>query len=249
MRVALVYAVFAGLWILLSDELLGFLVTDHARLIQLAMYKGWSFVAVTSILLFVLIRRLLRQISAIHQSELAALQAGQKNLALLTAITEGTDDAIFAKDAEGRYLLMNTAACAMVGKPAAEILGRDDTALFPPEQAARIMSIDRRVMASGKVETNEELLQIRGADTVMLATKGPLRDVAGNVVGSFGISRDITARQQLERALFRSEGRLSEAKRITGLGYWHWDLVSGEQVWDDEINAFYGRPGGTPPVA
>ena len=247
-RVVLTYAVFAALWILLSDKLLGLLVTDHARLVEFVIFKDWAFV-VTSILLFVLVRRLLRQISAVHESEMEALQAGQKNLALLTAITDGTDDAIFAKDAEGRYMLANKAACKILGKPPNEIIGCNDTVLFPPEQAASIMAVDRWFRSTGKIESNEEILQTSNGEAMLLSTKGPLRDAAGNIVGNFGISRDITARQKIERALQHSEGRLSEVKQIAGLGYWHWDLLSGEHVWDDEVNALYGLPAGAPPVA
>ncbi|MBI3140908.1 MAG: hypothetical protein HYZ19_03465, partial [Rhodocyclales bacterium] len=59
LRVVLVYAVFAGLWILVSDNLVvaRFASTDHVLVASLL--KGWLFVTVTSALLFVLIRRLL----------------------------------------------------------------------------------------------------------------------------------------------------------------------------------------------
>ena len=49
---------------------------------------------------------------------------------LLHAVTEGTSDAIFVKDLEGRYLLLNGATCRIVGKDRSEVLGRDDTAIL-----------------------------------------------------------------------------------------------------------------------
>lgn len=60
-RLVLVYAVFAGLWIWLSDELLARLVSDPAQIVQASIFKGWLFVAATSLLLYGLLRRLLRQ--------------------------------------------------------------------------------------------------------------------------------------------------------------------------------------------
>ena len=58
--VVLSYAVFAGLWFLGSDWLLGMLVRDPVRLTQLSTLKGWFFVAVTAALLYLLMRRLPR---------------------------------------------------------------------------------------------------------------------------------------------------------------------------------------------
>lgn len=54
---------------------------------------------------------------------------------MLLAITEGTSDAVFVKDLQGRYVMFNRAASRIVGKPATEVLGKDDAALFPPEEA------------------------------------------------------------------------------------------------------------------
>lgn len=59
LRVALVYAVVASLWILGSDWLLGQLVSDAPLLAQISAYKGWAFVAVTSLILHRTLRRLL----------------------------------------------------------------------------------------------------------------------------------------------------------------------------------------------
>ncbi|MGB0127685.1 MAG: cache domain-containing protein, partial [Rhodocyclaceae bacterium] len=58
--VVLVYAVFAGLWILLSDAAVSWLVSDPVKAALVSTVKGWAFVAVTSLLLFGLMRRLLR---------------------------------------------------------------------------------------------------------------------------------------------------------------------------------------------
>jgi two-component system sensor histidine kinase/response regulator len=58
LRVVLAYAVFASLWILLSDTLVGWLFSDPAHIVRVSTIKGWLFVIVTSLLLYALIRRL-----------------------------------------------------------------------------------------------------------------------------------------------------------------------------------------------
>lgn len=139
-----------------------------------------------------------------HEAQAERLRA----LGLLDAIVAGSTDAIFAKDAQGRYLVFNHEAERATGRTAAEVLGCDDTLLFPPEQAAMIMANDRKVMAEGRTVTFTETLQTADGVAVFLATKGPLRDAEGRIVGMFGISRNITERAQAEEILRRNNEEL-----------------------------------------
>ncbi len=214
LRVVLVYAAFAGLWILLSDNLLfsRFAGTDHV--LAVSLLKGWLFVTVTSALLFVLIRRLLDQALAASRREIAAQQDAVRAQRLLFAVSDNSSDAIFAKDLEGRYLLFNRETARIVDKPAEHALGHDDTALFPPQQAAMIRANDLRVIAEQRINTYEEALSTADGERIYLATKGPLRDADGQVIGMFGISRDITERKQAERELRRNMEELARFNRV-----------------------------------
>ncbi|HEU5294702.1 MAG TPA: hypothetical protein VFU71_07925, partial [Burkholderiaceae bacterium] len=71
--VVLAYAVFAALWIYGSDLALSWLIADPDLRGELGLYKGWGFVAVTSILLYALLRRMLaRSLSAALATDGAA---------------------------------------------------------------------------------------------------------------------------------------------------------------------------------
>ena len=107
LRVVLVYAIFAGLWILLSDTAVAWLFADPAQITLASTIKGWLFVAVTSLMLYGLIRRYAGQIVAASRREVAALKEQSRTFELLSAIVDNSTDAIFAKDWEGRYLLAN----------------------------------------------------------------------------------------------------------------------------------------------
>jgi len=122
-------------------------------------------------------------------------------MSLLDSIAEGSSDAIFAKDNGGRYMLCNTATARFAGKSVIEVLGNDDTALFPPEQAARIQHNDRQVMQDDRIITLQETLDTPDGSRSFLATKGPLHDQNGKVIGLFGISHDITPLKITEQAL------------------------------------------------
>jgi PAS domain S-box-containing protein len=124
-----------------------------------------------------------------------------RELALTQAVAEASNDAIFAKDLDGRYLMCNREAARLIGRPVEEIVGADDRELFPPEQAARLIANDARVMAENRISTFDEELSTADGLLTLSATKGPLHDEAGRVAGLFGISRDISERKHAEQAL------------------------------------------------
>ncbi|MBU1235432.1 MAG: EAL domain-containing protein [Gammaproteobacteria bacterium] len=208
LKIVVTYGIFAGLWILFSDPLLGLFVTDHDLFVQASIVKGWAFVAVTALLLYGLVSRLVSNIDAAHRRKLDSERERHEAIQLLSAVSGASSDAIYAKDTEGRYLICNPAACRFVGKSADEIIGRDDHSAFPPEQAEMLLDINRHIVAEGQQTTAEEELDTPEGRRTFLATKGPLRDENGRIFGTFGISRDITRRKQAERALRESQERL-----------------------------------------
>ncbi len=220
LSVVLIYGIFAALWILFSDKAVEALFDAPELIIRASMIKGWLFVAVTTGLLYVLVKRQIAHLNNAHRKEIASLQERQKSLDLLNAIIDNTDDAIYAKDREGRMLLFNHAACRFTGKTTAEVLGHDDRDIFPPEQAEKLMAFDRQIMSGGNTQTTEEILDTAIGKRTLLATKGPLRDADRRIIGIFGISRDITERTQAEGIIAESEERFRTlASNIPGAVY------------------------------
>ncbi len=137
----------------------------------------------------------------------------QNSRSLLLAITEGTTDAIYAKDIQGRYLIANSSVARFVGKSQADIIGQDDRALFSEADADQIMAGDRRVMNKGQTLTYEEFLTLADGLHTFLATKGPIRDAYGGIIGLFGVARDITDRKRYEEMLLKAKEAAEDATR------------------------------------
>ncbi len=128
------------------------------------------------------------------------------DLSLLKSIMMSTSDAVYAKDTFGRYLLFNAAAERITGKLSTDILGKDDTFLIPKKEALIVIELDRGVMEGKQPITYEEsVTDAQGRLTTFLSTKGPLYDENHQLIGLFGISRDISDWKILGNALRESE--------------------------------------------
>jgi PAS domain S-box-containing protein len=159
---------------------------------------------------------------------------------LLATALDATTDAVYMKDAGGRYLMLNRAAAAYFGCPAGEVVGHADTDFFVPEEAAALMAVDRSVLASGMTTTTEEVISTAEGTRLVQSTKGVYRDDAGRPAGIFGISRDITE----QRGADDEHRRFEEALELTVEGVAHLDL-EGRFIW---VNDAFARLCGYPPL-
>ncbi|HEY3971536.1 MAG TPA: PAS domain S-box protein [Candidatus Sulfotelmatobacter sp.] len=164
----------------------------------------------------------------------------ERNLTLLQGITEGTTDAIFVKDLQGRYLMMNSAGLGFLGRSIADVLGKDDAELFVPEIGRAIMERDRLVVQSGVTQTYEESGTAAGVTRTFLSTKGPYRDANGKVIGLLGICRDISDRKRAEEDIRQSQQKLSIHFEHTPLAVVEWDLQFRVTAWNPSAERIFG---------
>jgi PAS domain S-box-containing protein len=144
---------------------------------------------------------------------LAKAPQGQRLDRLLVAFLEGTTDALYLKDLDGQYVLINSAGARFLGTPKEEVLGRTDHDFFARDTAIRIQKNDRDVVVDNQIYTFEHVAEIDGDKKVFFSTKGPYRDEAGVVQGVIGISRDITDRKKAEQALIELNHQLGVLTR------------------------------------
>jgi two-component system cell cycle sensor histidine kinase/response regulator CckA len=164
----------------------------------------------------------------------------EKNLALLQGITEGTTDAVFVKDLQGYYLMINSAGARFLGRRMEEVIGRNDVELFNPEEGREIMKRDREVVQSGAMQTYEEGGTAGGVARTYLSNKGPFRDASGEVIGLLGVCRDITDRKQVEEEIYKSEQRLRIHVEHTPLAVIEWDTEHRVASWNPAAERIFG---------
>ncbi len=132
---------------------------------------------------------------------------------LLQAVIEGTEDAVFVKDLEGRYQLINPAGARFLNVEPGEIIGRRDDELFPEQMASASMASDRRIIEAEESHTYEDTSPLAGEIRTFLSTKGPYRGADGKIIGIVGISRDISQRKRNEEALEAAKVEAENANR------------------------------------
>lgn len=139
---------------------------------------------------------------------------------LLNAIVEGTTDAIYVKNTKGKHLLANSSCAEVMGKTHGEILGKDDMELFPPHIAEKLMEADRCIMAEGEPKLVEEVVTPAGSNTprTFQSMKAPLKNSEGEVIGMFGISRDVTDHRLADEQVRQLTADLQHASRLSMMG-------------------------------
>ena len=116
---------------------------------------------------------------------------------LLEQLLEATTDSIYVKDLDGRYVLLNSAAARLIGRPGAEILGRTNPELLP-EVADEVAAHDSEVLDNETPASYEIAGRFGQERYVLSVTKSPFRDASGAAIGSLGIARDITEQRRLQ---------------------------------------------------
>ncbi len=135
-----------------------------------------------------------RNIRAHKQVETALRESEQR----LLAIIDNSKAAIFLKDMEGRYLLMNH-ECERLFKITNDwIRGKTDYDVFPKEIADTLRLNDQQVINNGTAITLEEEVPLEDGIHTYIAVKFPLYDSEGVPYAICGISTDITERARLQ---------------------------------------------------
>ena len=140
--------------------------------------------------------------------------------ALVSTFLENIPDFVYFKDRESRFIAVSKSKAARHGcASTSELLGKTDADLFSPAYARLARKEEEEVMATGTPMLDKEAKVVwsDGRITWIRSCKLPLWDEAGRVIGTFGITEDITAARETEAALEATRKDLIDASRLAGM--------------------------------
>ncbi len=132
-------------------------------------------------------------------------QLAELKLICMENLLEAPGVRVYFKDLDSRFLLVSKGceATVPVGLSTKDLIGKTDFDFYSREHAEAAYRDEQDIIASGiAIENKLERETFRGrADAWVSTTKMPLRDAQGGVIGTFGITRDVTAQIKAERDL------------------------------------------------
>ncbi|GBC62363.1 hypothetical protein DENIS_3335 [Desulfonema ishimotonii] len=131
----------------------------------------------------------------------------QEKQALLHALFNSVSDYIFFKNTEGIFLGCNTAYAEHLYRSPEEITGKTAFDIFPRPLAEKFRAWDQEVLEQMKPVSAELEVPRVGRKLLVDTVKTPIVTAEGVVLGVVGVSRDITERKEMERALRQAEER------------------------------------------
>jgi len=141
-------------------------------------------------------------------------QTLQQSRDQLDAIINHIPAAIYLKDLQGRYLLINQTCLDLFNAQREHFVGQTDHDLFAKEMADELRKTDLDTLAAKTPIEREEVILTKSGLRTFTAIKFPLLNPEGNPCGLCGISIDVTEREQARLALEKSEAYSREQAEL-----------------------------------
>lgn len=129
--------------------------------------------------------------------------------ALLKSIIDYSPAAIYVKDVDGRYLIINSYGAHLVNLTIDDIIGNVDENIFPPHIVEEFRLTHQSILDTGQAVTSETELVIDGQRRQFLRNRFPLYDGQGKIFGTGGIATEITEFKRIEKQLIDQQRTLS----------------------------------------
>jgi PAS domain S-box-containing protein len=174
-------------------------------------------------------RGILIDITAQRRTE-EALQKSERRLRM---IVEHVNDAFYIHDFQGNITDLNDNACRMLGYTREELLAGGLPLIDTPMHSELMPERMSRLIRDGFVVFECQHKRKDGKVVDVNVSAKIVSSDGNGIVQSF--VSDITERKLAETALRESERRLREAQEMAQLGYWHWDVGTGNVEWSEEV--------------
>jgi diguanylate cyclase (GGDEF)-like protein/PAS domain S-box-containing protein len=164
-------------------------------------HKSWSFATGASSLSSVAIGILILIVVGLLFLRLLAALRYPSERALLEAFLEHIPDNVYFKDRDSRFVCISRAMADYLGLASpAQALGKADSDIFSSEHADQAFADEQQIIRTGESKTGIEEKETwpDGRESWALTTKVPLKDRHGKIIGTMGISHNITDRKESE---------------------------------------------------
>ena len=187
--------------------------------------------------------------SLLNSARQRIMEALERERALIAVLMDTLPDHIYFKDERSRFMLINRSMAEFIGvDDPDDAVGRTDFDFFTAEHARPALEAEQAIIRSGEpvVDLEEKETMPDGRVTWAATTKMPLRDIQGRIIGTFGLSRDITERRHAEERILRLAA-LVESSRDAIFGADVADLVTSwnrgaEEVFGYTAAEMTGKP-------
>lgn len=155
-----------------------------------------------------LVRHVLRFARQRRQSQLLLA----REQALFSELLNNTPDRIYFKDRNSRFIRVNMGMAIAFGyKDPEELRGKSDFDIHPQERAQDAFNDEQKILQTGDPLVGKDETERHADGTIhwVNTLKMPLKNPRGQIIGTMGISRDITSEKQAELALEREKKLLS----------------------------------------
>ena len=138
---------------------------------------------------------------------------------LLQAFLANVPDHIYFKDLQSRFLAVSHAKAARSKLMPADLIGKTDFDFFGEAHARKAFDDEQAIIRTGTpmLDKLEKETWPDGRITWVLSSKLPLKDLNGKIVGTFGVSKDVTKTIETQKALEDANRQLMDATRQAGM--------------------------------
>jgi PAS domain S-box-containing protein len=215
----MIAAYVGGFWPGLLATLLSAFAANYFFTGQLASFHVPSVNDLAALVLFVLVGTIISGLcESLHRARRRLLaderrradEALSQERYLVCTLMDNLPDAIYFKDAASRFLRVNRALAAGFGlSDPAQAIGKTDFDFFTKDHTRQALADEQEIIRTGRplVGIEERRVWLDGRVRWLSTTKMPFRDKDGTIIGTFGVSRDITEVKLAGEALRESEQR------------------------------------------
>ena len=222
-KIAGVYALAAGLWILFTDELLSKLFSDVPTIIKISIYKGWLFIGFTSWILYVLFRRYTGLIQRSEDALKESIEKIKDEKAKIEAMLAAVGDGICIIDRNFIINYQNAVHRNSLG----DHVGEYCYSAYAGQDRVCEGCLVEMSFSDGGTHRAERCYSSERGVRYFETTASPLPDAHGEIIAGIEIVRDLTANKKIESNLLRTKKLESIGILARGLSHDFNNLLTG----------------------